>query len=84
MIITRQGITLTWRALLRVQRLLKLGNNLGTEPPKHQVKESSRANQKARRVNRIGTTGSVCKTSIPGSNPRGASKFFLRNPGRTR
>ena len=52
MIITRQVITLTWRALLRVQRLSKLGNNLRTELPKHQAKEGSRANQKARRVKR--------------------------------
>jgi hypothetical protein len=32
--------------------------------------------QKAQRANNIGIADPVCKTSIPGSNPGGASKLF--------
>ena len=53
--------------------LEKVGNILGTLTPKHRGKEGSRANQKTRRGNKIATYGPVCKTSIPGSNPGGAS-----------
>ena len=51
------------------------GNNLGTVTPKYRIKEGSRANQKAGRVNKIDVPAYVCKTSIPGSNPGGASNF---------
>jgi hypothetical protein len=51
----------------------KRGNTVGTEPPKHGEKRGIRADQHARRVNNIHRHGPACKTSIPGSNPRGAS-----------
>jgi hypothetical protein len=35
-----------------------------------------RADQKAKRANNLAIAGPVCKTSIPGSNPGGASTFF--------
>jgi hypothetical protein len=53
---------------------------LETIPPKHRGKEGSRANQKARRVNHIATTGPVCKTYISGSNPDAASNISRSIP----
>ena len=69
------GHRLGRRRYCLVVGLREFGNNLGTIAPKHRGKEGSRANQKTRRVNKIATHGPVCKTSIPGSNPGGASKF---------
>jgi hypothetical protein len=55
--------------------VLELGSNLGPRSPKHLAKRGSGRYQKARRVNHVDKSRSVCKTSIPGSNPGGASKF---------
>jgi hypothetical protein len=52
-----------------------LGNNVGTMKPKHWGKRVSGADQKAGRINKNRRPGPVCKTSIPGSNPGGASKL---------
>ena len=53
------------------------GNHLGATAPEHHGKWSNRADQEARRINKIDNrqSGPVCKTSISGSNPDGASIF---------
>ena len=43
----------------------ELGNNLGTIPPEHRVKESSRADQGARRVNNLDIPALSAKPPSP-------------------
>jgi hypothetical protein len=49
---------------------------LGNRTRRKRGKTRIRADQKARRDNHLVIADPVCKTSIPGSNPGGASKFF--------
>jgi hypothetical protein len=68
-------------------RVQESGNDLGTIAPKHQGKRGGRGRPENRTNQKDRRPGPVCKTSIPGSNPGGASnsqfKFDRLCPSRT-
>ena len=56
----------------------RLGNNLGTEAPEHRGK-GGQGQPESKTSQQDSQSGPVCKTSIPGSNPGGASKIPASN-----
>ena len=69
-----------WSTVLRsaASARQKLGNNLGTVAPKQQGKRGGTGRPESKTSQQHKFPCLICKTSIPGSNPGGASKSFLR------
>jgi hypothetical protein len=55
--------------------LVKLGTNVGPQPPKHRVKRGFWQKPESKTSQQLVFSRLVCKTSISGSNPDGASIF---------
>jgi hypothetical protein len=62
---------------MRVTPLVrKVENNWRTETPEHDVEPASTQLPEDRASHQEREPGEICKTSIPGSNPGGASKII--------